>query len=124
MQDEQQFEQLIMQYEQLKNGSAEIKRLIVKEDFDAAMSMIKQRESIFLNCKCMRKYLELTPVQEKQLNDLLDILRESELENIRILNKGLNNVKLELKKTQQREKIQQAYDLTENQSGSIINYNE
>ena len=108
----------------IKNGSEEIKRLIEKEDFDAAMSMIKQRESIFLNCKCMRKYLELTPVQEKQLNDLLDILRDSELENIRILNKGLNNVKLELKKTQQREKIQQAYDLTENQSGSIINYNE
>lgn len=124
MQDEQQFEQLMMQYEQLKNGSAEIKRLIEKEDFDAAMSMIKQRESIFLNCKCMRKYLELTPVQDKQLNDMLEILRESELTNIKILNEGLKNIKQELKKTQQREKIQQAYDLTENQSGSIINYNE
>ena len=124
MQDEQQFEQLMMQYEQLKNGSEEIKRLIEKEDFDAAMSMIKQRESIFLNCKCMRRYLELTPVQDKQLNDLLEALRESELTNINILNEGLKNIKQELKKTQQREKIQQAYDLTENQSGSIINYNE
>ena len=124
MQDEQQFEQLMMQYEQLKNGSEEIKRLIEKEDFDAAMSMIKQRESIFLNCKCMRRYLELTPVQDKQLNDMLEALRESELTNINILNEGLKNIKQELKKTQQREKIQQAYDLTENQSGSIINYNE
>ena len=124
MQDEQQFEQLMMQYEQLKNGSEEIKRLIEKEDFDAAMSMIKQRESIFLNCKCMRRYLELTPVQDKQLNDLLEALRESELTNINILNEGLKNIKQELKKTQQREKIQQAYDLTENRSGSIINYNE
>lgn len=124
MQDEQQFQQLILQYEQLKNGSAEIRRLIEKENFDTAMSMIKYRESIFLNCKCMRKYLELTPVQKKQLDDLLNELKNSELENIKLLEEGLQVVKQELKKTQQNEKIQQAYDITENQSGSIINYNE
>lgn len=124
MQDEQQFQQLMMQYEQLKNGSVEINRLIKKEDFDTAISMIKYREPIFLNCKCMRKYLELTPVQEKQLNDMLDELKKTELENIRLLDEGLQLVKHELKKTQQHEKIQQAYDFTENQSGNIINYNE
>ena len=58
MQDEQQFEQLIMQYNQLKNGALDIRRMIEKEEFDSAMTMIKSRESLFLNCKCMRNYLD------------------------------------------------------------------
>lgn len=124
MQNEQQFEQLMMQYHQLKNGSEDIRRMIEKEDFDNALTMLKNREPIFLNCKCMRRYLELTPVQEKELNTLLDELRTLELENIKILERGLEEVKLELKKTQQNEKIQQAYDFDGNQKGSIINYSE
>ena len=124
MQNEQQFEQLMMQYQQLKNGSEDIRRMIYNEDFDNAITMIKSRESIFLNCKCMRKYLELTPVQEKELNTLLDELRAMELENIKILQTGMDAIQKELKKTQQTEKIHQAYDFDENQRGSIINYTE
>lgn len=41
MQDEKQFEQLIMQYTQLKNGSEDISRMIDNEDFDNAITMIK-----------------------------------------------------------------------------------
>ena len=72
MQDKQQFDQLMLQYNQLKNGSEEIHHLIQKEDFDTAMTMLKSREALFLNCKCMRKYLELTPDQEQELNTLLE----------------------------------------------------
>ena len=68
MQDQQQFEQLMLQYNQLKSGSELIRDLIEKEDFDTAMTMLKTREPLFLNCKCMRKFLELTPEQEKELN--------------------------------------------------------
>ena len=124
MQDEQQFEQLMMQYRQLKNGAEDINRMILNDDFDNAISMIKAREEIFLNCKCMRKYLELTPVQENELNTLLDELRALELENIKILQNGMDEVQKELKKTQQAEKIHQAYDFDENQMGSLINYSE
>ncbi|MCM1003719.1 MAG: hypothetical protein NC408_05185 [Candidatus Gastranaerophilales bacterium] len=124
MQNEQQFEQLIMQYNQLKNGSADIRKMIEAEEFDEAISMLNRREELFLSCKCMRNYLELTPVQEKELNTLLDELRLMELENIRILERGMAEVQKELKRTQQNEKIQQAYDFDENQSGNIINYEE
>ena len=124
MQSEQQFEQLILQYNQLKNGAEDIRRMIFREDFDNAISMIKAREEIFLNCKCMRKYLELTPTQEAELNNLLDELRKLELENISILQTGMDAIQKELKKTQQAEKIHQAYDFDENQRGSIINYEE
>ena len=110
MQNEQQFEQLILQYTQLKNGAEDIRRLIEKEDFDSAITLIKNREELFLSCKCMRKYLELTPVQEKILNDLLDELKELEMGNIRTLSDSMLVVQQELKKTQQNEKIQHAYD--------------
>ena len=124
MQDQQQFEQLMLQYNQLKNGSEDIRRMIENEDFDSAMSMLKSREAIFLNCKCMRKFLELTPEQEKDLNLLLDELKILEQTNINILMEGMKQVKIELKRTQQAEKIQQAYEFDESNSGSIANFEE
>ena len=56
MQDEQQFEQLMLLYNQLKNGSEDIKKMILNEDFDNAISMIKSREDIFMNCRTIRNY--------------------------------------------------------------------
>ena len=124
MQSEQQFDQLIFQYEQLKNGSVEIRRLIEKEDYDSAITMIKNREPLFLNCKCMRRFLELTEPQQKKLESVLDELRVMELSNIKLLENGMAQVKAELRKTHKTEKIQQAYDYNANQMGSIINYME
>ena len=124
MQDEKQFEQLMMQYTQLKNGSEDISRMIYNEDFDNAITMIKNREQLFLSCKCMRKYLELTPVQQKELETLLDEIREQELKNMKKLEQRMDAVQLELKKSQQSQKIQQAYDFNADQSGSILNVQE
>lgn len=124
MQDEKQFEQLMLQYTQLKNGASDIKKMIEAEDYDGAITMLNNRESLFLNCKCMRKYLELTPEQEELLNNLLDELRALEMENINMLTRGMDSIQRELKIAQQNEKIQQAYEFDENQKGSIINYTE
>ena len=124
MQDEKQFEQLMMQYTQLKNGSEDIARMIDNEDFDNAITMIKNREQLFFSCKCMRKYLELTPVQQKELETLLDEIREQELKNMKKLEQGMDAVQLELKKSQQSQKIQQAYDFNADQNGSILNIQE
>jgi hypothetical protein len=122
MKDHQQFEQLMLQYNQLKSGSQEIRRLIEIEDFDSVMTMLKSRDALFLNCKCMRKFLELDEEQEKKLNSLLDEIRTIEVENMKILEKSMEQVKIDLRRSQQTEKIQQAYDFSENKSGSIINY--
>ena len=124
MQDEKQFEQLMMQYEQLKNSAIDIKRMIENEDFDSAITMLKSRESVFLNCKCMRNYLELTPVQTKELNSLLDEIRTLETENIKILTKSMAQVKQDLKVTQRSEKLQHAYDFDESNKGSMVNVEE
>lgn len=124
MQDEKQFEQLILQYTQLRNGSEDISRIIDNEDYDNAITMIKNREQLFLSCKCIRKYLELTPVQEEELNALLDEIRDLEMKNIKKLEQNMENVKIELKKTQKSQKIQQAYELSSDIKGSILNIQE
>lgn len=124
MQDEKQFQQLIMQYTQLKNGSEDISKMIDNEDYDNAITMLKNREQLFLSCKCIRKYLELTPVQQKELDNLLDEIRNLEMQNIKKLEKGMDEIQLELKKSQKVQKIQKAYDLNNNISGSIVNIKE
>ena len=122
MQDEKQFEQLIFQYEQLKSGSLEIRRLIEKEDYDSAITMIKNREPMFLNCKCMRRYLEFNQKQQEILDKVLEELKELELSNMQMVEEGMKEVKKELQRTYKTEKIQHAYDLNNNQRGSIVNY--
>ena len=124
MQDQAQFEQLIMQYTQIKNGSEEIARLLDNEDFDNAMAMIKQREPLFLNCKCMRKYLELTPEQQVELDKLLDEIRELELKNIKSLENNMNEVRQLLKTNKKIEKLHNTYAYNENLKGSIANFTE
>ena len=124
MQDEQQYEQLIMQYTQLKNGSEDISRMIDNEDFDSAITMIKSREQLFLSCKCIQKYLELTPVQKKELDALLDEIRELELSNMKKLEKSMSEVQAELKKSQKSQKIHQAYEMNVDNKGNIVNLQE
>ena len=124
MQDEQQFEQLMLLYSQLKNGGEEISRMIDIEDFDSAITMIKSREELFLNCKCIRKYLELTPVQQKELDVILDEIRTLEITNIKKLEKGMEEIQQEIKKSQKTLKLQQIYDGNPDNMGSIINYKE
>lgn len=124
MHNDQQFEQLMLQYNQLKNGSLDIAKMIEEEDFDGALTLIKSRESVFLNCKCMRKFLDLTPEQDKRLNSILDEIRELEMNNIKTISQNMDSVKTELKKTQKTEKIQRAYTFGEAQTGSIVNIEE
>ena len=75
MQSEQQFNQLMMQYNQLKNGALDIASMIEREDYDSAITMLKNREQIFLSCKCMRRYLELTPIQEKEAEKIFEEIK-------------------------------------------------
>lgn len=114
----------MLQYNQLKNSANDISRMIQNEDFDNALTMINSREEIFLSCKCIRKYLELTPVQKKELDILLDELKELEMKNIRDLSASMTEVQKELKTAQQNDKFQQAYNFDENNKGNIINIQE
>ena len=121
MQSEQQFQQLMMQYEQLKNGAIDIAGMIEREDFDSAITLIKSRDQLFLSCKCIRRYLELTPVQAKQIDKIVEEIKDLEYKNIKMLEKGMENIQLELAKTQKSQKLQRAYGGNDNTQGSILN---
>ena len=124
MQDEKQYETLIMQYKQLKNGAEDIAKLIDAEDYDNAITMLQSREAVFLNCKCIRRYLELTPVQQAELDNLLDEIRTLELKNIKKLEKGMAEIQTELAMSQKSKKLQNAYEGTEGSKGTILNVEE
>ena len=122
MQSEQQFQQLMMQYQQLKNGAEEIARLLEKEDFDSAITMIKQREAVFLSCKTIRRYLELTPSQKKEADIIFNEIKELELKNINTLEKGMEEIKSELNRTQTVLKLNKAYSSNNGDiNGNIVN---
>ncbi len=122
MQDEQQYEQLMMQYRQLKNGAIDIARLLEKEDFDSAINLIKMRESIFLSCKTIRRYLELSPEQQVEVDKIFNEIKELELKNINTLEKSMEDVKSELTRTQKVQKLNKAYRSNENAQGTIVNF--
>ena len=125
MQNEQQFQQLILQYKQLINGAKDIALMIQQEDFDNAITMVKTREQIFLNCKCMRNFLELTPEQQKEVDSLVEELKTLESENIQQLQKNMEDVQAELSKVQLSHKLQKAYSTNSyNSSGNMINFQE
>lgn len=121
MQDEQQFQQLLMQYEQLVNGAEDISNMIDNENYDSAITMLKSREQVFINCRNIRRYLELTDVQQKQIDQITDKLKDLEFKNIKKLEKNMESVQLELAKTQKSQKLKNAYNMTSDSFGSMVN---
>ena len=122
MQSEQQYEQLMLQYNQLRNGALDIARLLEKEDFDSAINLIKMRESVFLSCKTIRRYLELTPEQKIEVDKIFNEIKELELKNINTLKENMENVKSELQRTQKVQKLNKAYSNKEGSQGTIANF--
>ena len=121
MQDEQQFQQLLMQYEQLLNGAEDIAVMIENENYDSAITLLKSREQVFINCRNIRRYLELTPAQQKQVDKITEKIKELEFNNIKKLEKSMEGVQLELSKTQKSQKLKNAYNPSAVSQGSMVN---
>ena len=122
MQDDKQYEQLMLQYNQLRNGALSIAKMIENEDYDSAITMIKMRESLFLNCKCIRKYLEFTPEQQVEVDKIFEEIKLIEEKNMQTLEKVMEEVQSELSRTQKLQKLQKAYERQNNDvSGSMVN---
>ena len=119
--NEQQFQQLMMLYNQLKNGAVEIARMLETEDYDSAITMIKQREAVFQNCVAIKRYLEFTPEQKKEADKLYNEIKELEQKNIQTLEQGMETVKAELARTQAVQKLNKAYGRNNEDQGSIVN---
>ena len=124
MQDNQQFEQLMLLYNQLKNGSIEISKMIDDENLDSAITMLSSRESIINTCKNIRRYLEFTPAQKEEVDKIVEEIKVLEEQNIEKIRIGMENIQLEIRKSQQTQKIRQAYDVDNEEESEILNIKE
>ena len=95
--------------------------MIEREDYDSAITMLRSREQLFLNCKIIKRYLELTPVQQKQADKIYNEIKVLELKNIKMLEKGMEEIQQELSKTQKSQKLKQSYGNIDDSNGSILN---
>ena len=124
MQRDEQFEQLILRYNQLKKGALTVREMIDAEDFDGAINLIKSRKLMFADCKYIRTYLEMNDEQEKIADTLIEEIRMFEQQNIDRLTEKMKVVGAELSRVQASVKLQTAYSSDENAKGSIINIEE
>ena len=69
----------------------------------------------------MRKFLEFSEEEEKELNMILDELRLKETNNIKMLEQNMQITKEQITQSRKNMKIQNAYEMNES-SGTIINY--
>ena len=124
MQDHQQFEQLMLRYNQLLNGTKDIEKMIDNEDYDTALSFVTKQRDIFVNCNNILKYLELTDDQREILNKVKQELTSLTLSNMEKINNYMANVQGELSKIKNLQKFQNAYENNLDTNGSIIDFNE
>ena len=74
--------------------------MIEAEDYDGAITLMKSREPVILNCKCMLKYIELSDEQKKEVENIRQEISELEKRNIDIMQTKIVDIKDELKQIQ------------------------
>lgn len=124
MQDNQQFEQLLLQYNQLLNGSKDIEQMIDNDDYDTALSFVEKQRDLFLNCKNILSYLDLTDEQKNIVSQIKQELASVTLANMERIKNYMSNVQGEITKMKNLQKFQNAYNAGMDSSGSLLDFNE
>lgn len=117
-----QFEQLMMYYTQLKNMADDMKKMLEKESYNEALTMLNHRERVVKELKLMMNYIELTPAQRKEVDAIREELRVQEAENIEKLQKDMEDVKYELDIVSSKVRFRHKYNPyeLEAKSGNVV----
>jgi hypothetical protein len=117
-----QFEQLMMYYTQLKNMADDMKKMLEKESYNEALTMLNHRERVVKELKLMMSYIELTPAQRKEVDAIREELRVQEAENIEKLQKDMEDVKYELDIVSSKVRFRHKYNPyeLEAKSGNVV----
>lgn len=117
-----QYDQIILFYNQLINMADEIHELINKELYDLIMDKLSYHDKIFIQIKMAKKCVQLTDEEQKEIDNLEDILRQKEKENIELMQTSMTIVKNELNKLKLKTKVKKAYGQIKHsqEQGSII----
>lgn len=117
-----QYDQIILFYNQLINMADEIHELINKELYDLIMDKLSYHDKIFIQIKMAKKCVQLTDEEQQEIDNLEDILRQKEKENIELMQTSMAIVKNELNKLKLKTKVKKAYGQIKHsqEQGSII----
>lgn len=123
---EGQFEQLMMYYNQLKNMAVDLKTMLANESYNEALTMLNNRERVVKELKLMLSYIELTPVQKKEIDAIREELKALESENIEKLQKDMEDVKYELDVVSSKVRFRHKYNPyeLEAKSGNVVDTND
>ena len=119
---EKQFEQLMMYYTQLKEMAIQIARMLEKESYNDALTMLKNRKRVVRELGLILRYIELTDEQKQTVENIKKEIQEIELENIKKLQKDMEDVKYELDIASSKVRFRNKYNPyeVEQASGNVI----
>ena len=115
-----QFDQLKMYYTQLLNIALEIKELINNENYNDAMTKLTYREGILRQDRIMKRYVKFNDEQKKEIDDIVEKLKELEESNIYRLQSEKAQVQKELLLASQTAKLKTLYDPMGGNESQII----
>ena len=119
---EKQFQQLMMYYNQLKEMAIKISRMLEKELYNDALTMLNHRKRVVTELGLILRYLKMTTKQKQIVEKIKKEILEIEGQNIQKLQKDMEDVKYELDIVSSKVKFRNKYNPyeAEQSSGNVI----
>ena len=119
---EKQFQQLMMYYNQLKEMAIQISRMLEKELYNDALTMLNHRKRVVTELGLILRYLKMTTKQKQIVEKIKKEILEIEGQNIQKLQKDMEDVKYELDIVSSKVKFRNKYNPyeAEQSSGNVI----
>lgn len=117
-----QFEQIKVLYNQIINTSVEFRNLINRGDVDEAILRDMHRSQLVEKAAFQKKMVNFTEDEKKILNNLNEQIELLNHENVKLLENIKAGILDELKLTMAKTKIENKYEQSIPESGSICDY--
>lgn len=116
-----QMETLELLGNQILQLAAEIKKMIISEDYQGVEDKLEYKENLISKFVNAKKTTEQSPEDEQRINLLIEKIREQEHANITLLKELRHSGEGELKNTKDKIKINSAYEIhDENNQGQYF----
>ena len=119
---EKQFQQLMMYYNQLKEMAIQVSRMLEKESYNDALTMLNHRKRVVKELGLILKYLKMTDKQKEIVENIKKEILEIEAANIQRLQTDMEDVKYELDVVSSKVRFRNKYNPyeAEQASGNVI----
>lgn len=117
-----QFEQLLILYNQILTTSTEVKNLVLKENYDEAISREGHKSQLVSKAVFLKKQLHFSDEENDAIKSINEQILAQEAEVLENLKNLKEDVLLKLKTVQKQSKLSNVYDNEIPTEGSICDY--